>query len=51
MNVINMTSDFNRQALKFFTYSAQITMKLIFDFFVDQRLTIFGAEHDVCTDF
>lgn len=51
MNVIHMTPDFNRQALKFLTYSAQITMELSFDFFVDQRLAIFGAEHDVCTDF
>lgn len=51
MYVINLTSYFNRKTFKAVAYSAHVTPKLIFDFFIDQRLAMLGTEDDVCAYF
>ncbi len=49
--MIFMTSDLNRIAFHFFANAAYVVIKIIFNLFINQIFSVFGAENDMCVNF
>lgn len=47
MNVVLVPSDLNRITFQIFANSTQIIVQVVFNLFIDQAFSVFGAENDM----
>ena len=47
MNMVGVTANFYYLTVEFVTNASEVTVQFCFNWWVYQRLTVFGAEYDV----